>query len=121
MLDRTTRPTDGCATCGTPTLGFAGPKHEAEEITSLIRTFLRKDLHLELSESKTLITHATTQAARFLGYDIRAQHADTKITRGRRAVNAAIGLFVPREMIRQRCAPYMSGGKRKSRRTAPRG
>ena len=32
-------------------------------------------------QSKTLITHATSQAARFLGYEIRAQHADTKITR----------------------------------------
>ena len=92
-------------------LGFAGPKCEAEEIKSRIREFLRDELHLELSESKTLITHATSQAARFLGYDIRAQHADTKITRSRRAVNGAIGLFVPREVIRQRCALYMSGGK----------
>jgi len=58
-----------------------------------------------------LITHATSQAARFLGYEIRAQHADTKITRNRRAVNGAIGLFVPRTVIRDRCARYMSKGK----------
>ena len=62
-------------------LGFAGPKHEAEEIKSKIAAFLREELKLELSQSKTLITHATSQAARFLGYEIRAQHADTKITR----------------------------------------
>ena len=76
-------------------LGFAGPKHEAEEIKSRITTFLRGEMKLELSQSKTLITHAASQAARFLGYEIKAQHSDTKITRNRRAVNGAIGLFVP--------------------------
>jgi group II intron reverse transcriptase/maturase len=92
-------------------LGFAGPRHEAEQIRSMIAAFLREDLALELSPDKTLITHATSQAARFLGYEIRAQHADTKITRGRRAVNGAIGLFVPRDVIRQRCARYQRKGK----------
>ena len=58
-----------------------------------------------------MITHATSQAAHFLGYEIRAQHSDTKITRQRRAVNGAIGLFVPKTVIRQRCALYMSKGK----------
>jgi hypothetical protein len=92
-------------------LGFAGAKHEAEQIKSKIATFLRDELKLELSQSKTLITHATSQAAHFLGYEIRAQHADTKITRHRRAVNGAIGLFVPQTVIRQRCALYTSNGK----------
>ncbi|MGW5152586.1 reverse transcriptase domain-containing protein [Rhodococcus koreensis] len=92
-------------------LGFAGPKHEAEDIKSRIAVFLREELKLELSPSKTLITHATSQAARFLGYEITAQHCDTKITRNRRAVNAAIGLFVPKTVIRQRCALYMQKGK----------
>jgi hypothetical protein len=92
-------------------LGFAGPKHEAEQIKSRIAAFLREELKLELSQSKTLITHATSQAARFLGYDIRAQRCDTKISRNRRAVNAAIGLFVPKTVIRQRCALYMRNGK----------
>ncbi len=92
-------------------LGFAGPRHEAEEIKSRITEFLRDELKLELSQSKTLITHAASQAARFLGYEIKAQHSDTKIIRNRRAVNGAIGLFVPRDVIRQRCALYMSKGK----------
>jgi group II intron reverse transcriptase/maturase len=92
-------------------LGFAGPRHEAEQIKSKIASFLREELQLELSPSKTLITHATSQAARFLGYGIKAQHADAKITRGRRAVNGAIGLFVPRDVIRQRCALYLRDGK----------
>jgi group II intron reverse transcriptase/maturase len=97
-------------------LGFAGPKHEARQITSRIRQFLREELKLELSESKTLITHATSQAARFLGYEIRVQHNDTKITRGRRAINGVVGLFVPSSAIRERCARYTKGGK-----PAPRG
>jgi group II intron reverse transcriptase/maturase len=92
-------------------LGFAGPKHEAEQIKSKIAAFLHDELKLELSPSKTLITHATSQAAHFLGYEIRAQHSDTKITRRRRAVNGAIGLFVPKTVIRQRCALYTSNGK----------
>jgi group II intron reverse transcriptase/maturase len=96
-------------------LGFAGPKYEAEQIKSKIRQFLQ-ELKLELSESKTLITHAASQAARFLGYEIQAQHADDKITRGRRAINGVMGLFVPKAVIRERCARYMRQGK-----PAPRG
>src|SRR4051794_10228333 len=93
-------------------LGFAGPKHEAEAIRSKIRDFLRDELKLELSESKTLITHAASQAAHFLGYEIKTQHADDKLDqRGQRSVNGAIGLFVPRPVIRQRCALYLSKGK----------
>ncbi|GAA1393730.1 reverse transcriptase domain-containing protein [Kitasatospora putterlickiae] len=96
-------------------LGFAGPKREAIEIKDKMREFLRDELKLELSEPKTLITHAVSQAARFLGYELKAQIADTKITRGRRAVNGHIGLFVPRQVIQQRCALYMSRGKPKYR------
>jgi hypothetical protein len=49
-------------------LGFIGPKSEAEAIKQEIATFLRETLHLELSETKTLITHARSGTARFLGY-----------------------------------------------------
>jgi hypothetical protein len=101
----------GCGTCDDFLLGFIGPQREAEEIKAKIRAFLREELTLELSEPKTLITHAVSQPARFLGYQIRTQHADTKITRGRRMVNGKIGLFVPRDVIRQRCARYLSHGK----------
>ena len=47
-------------------LGFSGPKAEAEQIKESLKTFLRDTLKLELSREKTLITHATSQAARFL-------------------------------------------------------
>ncbi len=48
-------------------LGFVGPKAEAEEIKQQIKTFLREELTWELSEAKTLITHARSEAAHFLG------------------------------------------------------
>src|SRR5215831_6178898 len=63
-------------------LGFAGPKSEAEEIKRRLGQFLRDELKLELSEEKTLITHARTSAARFLGYEITVQHNDKAITNG---------------------------------------
>lgn len=59
-------------------LSFIGPKSEAEEIKQRIRDFLRDDLKLDLSEAKTLITHARSQAARFLGYQITTNQEDTK-------------------------------------------
>ncbi len=71
-------------------LGFAGPKAEAEEIKELLAQFLRDELKLELSREKTLITHARTQAARFLGYDITVHYNDRKVTGGRRSVNGVI-------------------------------
>ena len=63
-------------------LGFTGPKAEAEEIKDQLAAFLRDELTLELSAEKTLITHARTRAARYLGYEIIVQHADSKITGG---------------------------------------
>ena len=55
-------------------LGFIGPKAEAEEIKAKLAKFLRETLGLELNQQKTLITHARSQQARFLGYDITVQH-----------------------------------------------
>jgi group II intron reverse transcriptase/maturase len=92
-------------------LGFAGPKAEAEEIKQRLAQFLQEDLKLELSETKTLITHARTDAARFLGYEITTQHANHAITGGRRAANGLIGLRVPREVIKTKCARYMQRGR----------
>ncbi len=80
--------------------GFAGPKAEAEEIKQRLTQFLREDLKLELSQDKTLLTHARTDTARFLSYEITAQHNDSKHTRGRRTVNGVIALRVPRAVIK---------------------
>lgn len=92
-------------------LGFTGPKAEAEEIKQRLAAFLREDLRLELSADKTLITHARTGAARFLGYEIYTQHGNSHITHGRRAANGKIGLRVPLDVIKAKCAPYLARGK----------
>ena len=87
-------------------LGFTGPRAEAEEIKVRLAAFLRDDLKLELNQSKTLITHARTGAARFLGYEITVQHS-----RDRPQVNGGIALRVPPAVIKARCAPYLARGK----------
>ena len=92
-------------------LGFTGPKSEAEEIKQRLAQFLHDDLGLELSEEKTLVTHARTQAARFLGYEITTQHGDHITTRGRRSVNGTIRLRVPLGVIKTKGAPYLIRGK----------
>ena len=93
-------------------LGFTGPRQEAEAIKRQVGTFLHEHLKLELSETKTLITHARTGAARFLGYDIvTLQHDQKHDWRQRRSLNAHIGLHVPREVLRDKCARYRHHGK----------
>jgi hypothetical protein len=96
-------------------LGFTGPKAEAEEIKRRLAQFLHENLKLELSETKTLITHARTEAARFLGYEIITQHDNRKQTAGRRSVNGQIRLRVPVDVIKAKCSRYTRGGKPASR------
>lgn len=92
-------------------LGFTGPKAEAIEIKRKIGEWLQDNLKLTLSEEKTLITHASTEAARFLGYTIESRHVDDRIdTRGRRNLNGHISLRIPREVIEGKCAQYKRKG-----------
>lgn len=84
-------------------------------------TFLREELKLTLSEEKTLITHARSDAAQFLGYEVTILQNDTKQTRvkrsntqrsfDQRSINAGIGLRIPWMVIRDKCARYMKRGK----------
>jgi group II intron reverse transcriptase/maturase len=92
-------------------LGFTGPKAEAEKIKGELAAFLRETLKLELNAEKTLITHARTSAARFLGYQVTVQHCDTKLTRGQRSANGRIALRVPLDVITAKSAPYRRRGK----------
>jgi hypothetical protein len=97
-------------------LGFAGPKVEAEQIKAQLKDFLHETLKLELSEEKTLITHATTEPAHFLGYELVVQQAQDKHDRhGRRCVNGHIGLRVPAKVIQEKCALYQTRGKPRRR------
>lgn len=93
-------------------LSFAGPKSEAEEIKQKLTSFIRDEIRLELSQTKTLITHAVTTPARFLGYDVQVQMCDTwRDSRGSRNANGEISLKVPPSVLQSLCARYMQNGK----------
>ena len=92
-------------------LGFTGPKAEAEAIKDQLARYLRGELALELNQDKTLITHARTRAARYLGYEIVVQHANDKLTNGRREVNGVAALRVPLDVIKAKRALYRRHGK----------
>ncbi len=93
-------------------LGFIGPKAEAEQIKESLEMFLRDTLKLELSREKTLITHASSQAATFLGYELVHQRANDKLDpSGQRIINGKLGLRVPANVIEQHCRAYMGNGK----------
>jgi hypothetical protein len=87
-------------------LGFAGAKGEAVVIKSKIRDWLRDNLKLELSGEKTLVTHAGTEAAKFLGYEVSVFRSDT-----RPSVNGNIRLAIPGDKIQGACSRYTKAGK----------
>ena len=87
-------------------LGFTGTKREAAEIVTRIKEWTAENLKLELSAEKTLITHATKDAAKFLGYEISAQHSTE-----RRTVNGRMRLKIPKTFIKEKCSKYKRKGK----------
>jgi len=86
-------------------LGFDGPRDEAEDIKTILGTFLKDHLKLELSPEKTLITHTRTEKARFLGYEISARNC-----RGRYG-HGIIQLRIPKQVIDEKVTRYTSEGK----------
>jgi len=98
-------------------LSFIGPKAEAEAIKETIGTFLRQALRLELSPTKTLITHARTEHARFLGYAISVYHADDQISEREgtitkmRSQSGHIRLGIPLGKVDELISRYMRRGK----------
>jgi len=93
-------------------IGFIGPQSEAEEIKRQIGAYLQETLKLHLSEEKTLITHAATEAARFLGDELISQHATDQIDgNGRRKINRNIGLRIPSQVIEKKCGRSMRAEK----------
>jgi len=87
-------------------LGFIGTKEETQMIKSKIREWLSDNLKLELSEEKTLITHAGTDAARFLGYEVSVIWSESRPT-----VNGNIKLAIPEDKVQGACRRYMRDGK----------
>jgi len=97
-------------------IGVIGTKSDALELKRRIGEFLHDRLKLKLSEEKTLITNATQETAKFLGYEIQNQSCDSKITMNtnriqRRSVNGHIALLLPKSVIQKKSAPYLMDGK----------
>jgi hypothetical protein len=95
-------------------LGFIGSKREASEIKDKIRNFLNH-LKLEMSEEKTVITHAG-EKARFLNYNIHIAQDNTKITRNtegikKRSINSQPILTVPYDVRKEWLKRYSRNGK----------
>lgn len=89
-------------------IGYIGTKKEAEDIKREVGNFL-KSIKLEMSDEKTLITHARTGKAHFLGYEINLIKADDKAKtvkkhavtgrHTRRTLNQQIFFSVPQNVI----------------------
>lgn len=96
-------------------LGYIGTKAEAEFIKQQISDFL-SSMGLTLSQEKTLITHARSQTARFLGYDLRvgwnnAQLSQMSTGTKARSVNGRIQLAVPHSVATKWMRKYCAQGK----------
>ena len=98
-------------------LSYIGPKAEAEAIKDAIGSFLQDKLHLEMSPSKTLITHARTEYARFLGYAISVYQSDDKLSPRTgtpfklRNVSGCVRLGIPYGKVDELAVRYMCKGK----------
>ncbi len=81
-------------------IGVIGSKADAEAIKRDVKIFLQNTLKLEMSDTKTKITH-TGDRARFLGYDITVSRAQVlkKTSNGKiqRCQTGVVKLLVPRE------------------------
>jgi group II intron reverse transcriptase/maturase len=98
-------------------LGFIGPKSEAQAIKEAIGEFLRDKLHLEMSTTKTLITHARTEHAQFLGYALSVYQANDRLSPHSGAINKArslngyIRLGIPYGRVDEMAKHYQRNGK----------
>lgn len=89
-------------------IGIAGSKDSTVNEKEKIKDFLKRELHLELSEEKTLITHLENPIP-FLGYEFR-KWDEIKVTRvsyknhkhplKKRTLSGAIKLEIPEKKIR---------------------
>jgi len=93
-----------------------GGKETAVSIKEQIAEFFEKNLKLELSADKTLITNLGNDRVNFLGYEIAKSQENTAVkvnSRGvkERTVNGTIQLLVPGKVISEKMRPYSKFGK----------
>ena len=98
-------------------LGFDGPKQEAIEIKEKVSCFIQT-IKLEMSFDATLITHAASGRARFLGYEIYIAWDNEQLSKRRnnplvksRAINGTPILSVPKDVVQEWKSKYSRNGK----------
>lgn len=81
-------------------IGVIGSKDDAEQVKKDVKEFLMSKLKLEMSDTKTKVTHSSDRA-RFLGYDITISRSQdiTTTSNGhkQRCQSYVVKLLVPRE------------------------
>ena len=95
-------------------IGVHGSRLDCEAIKERFRDFIASELHMELSEEKTLITHSS-KCARFLGYDIRVrrnQQSKPVMVKGkwtqRRTLYNSVELLIP---FKDKIEPFLFARK----------
>ena len=90
-------------------IGVIGSKADAKQVKADVGMFISKNLHLEMSAEKTLITHGN-DFAHFLGYEITAssEQNSTRMKTGytKRSYTGRIKLYVPKEKWLNRLLSY---------------
>jgi group II intron reverse transcriptase/maturase len=90
-------------------IGVIGSKAECVQIKANIALFMSEILHLELSDEKTLITHAQ-DAAKFLGYEVYVRQSKSmKRNRNgvlRRPFNGRVVLRLASEVVKKKLLDY---------------
>lgn len=85
-------------------LGLIGTKQDADMIRERIGRFLQEAIELEMSEEKTFVTHALTEKARFLNYEINLIVEDTQVRENKdgvsaRTINGKLWFSVPEDVV----------------------
>jgi len=90
-------------------IGVIGSQAECEQIKANITQFMNEKLNLELSDEKTLITHAQ-DSAKFLGYEVTVRNSNaTKRDKNgvlKRMFNRKVVLLLPRDAVRNKLTEY---------------
>jgi len=91
-------------------IGVIGSKEDCQFIKKDISDFLSEKLKLELSDEKTLITHASDRA-KFLGYEIYVRKSTTDTKRNVlgnlcRSYNGRVVLCLPTDTMRKKLDDY---------------
>ena len=90
-------------------IGVIGSKVDAKQVKADVGQFIRQQLHLELSQEKTLITHGS-DFAQFLSFQITAstEQNSTRTKAGyiKRSYTGRIKLYVPKEKWLKRLLSY---------------